>query len=62
MVSVFIEYLQSLGNTIPEDQRLWVSLAIYTVLIIFYSVFIWYFYKFLYFPSCFTGKTLTKIH
>jgi len=47
MVSVFIEYLQSLGNTIPEDQRLWVSLAIYTVLIIFYSVFIWYFYKFL---------------
>jgi len=33
--------------TIPENQKIFVSLFIYTVLIVIYAVFVWKFYKFM---------------
>ena len=37
----------SIYNSIPEDQKILVTLVLYTVMILMYSIFIWKFYKFL---------------
>ncbi|MAG01929.1 hypothetical protein CMI42_01210 [Candidatus Pacearchaeota archaeon] len=47
MVFDLIGYFQNIVNSIPENQKLFVSLVVYTFLIFMYSLFIWKFYRFL---------------
>lgn len=38
---------ESVNNSVPEDQKILITLVLYTVMILMYSIFIWKFYKFL---------------
>jgi hypothetical protein len=42
-----IEFFKNLVNSVPADQRILVTLGIYTFFIVIYSIFIWKFYRFL---------------
>lgn len=42
-----IGYFENLVNSIPEDQKLFFTLMVYTGLIFIYSLFIWKYYRFL---------------
>ena len=42
-----VYYLESVINTVPADQRLFVSLVVYTLFIFLYALFVWKFYLFL---------------
>ncbi len=42
-----LSFFQGVINSIPEDQKILVSLTLYTVLILMYALFIWKFYRFL---------------
>ena len=42
----FIDFLRNILDFFPNDQKI-VSLVVYTVLILIYSIFIWKFYRFL---------------
>jgi len=40
-------FFQNLINSVPEEQRILVSLFLYTIFIVIYSIFIWKFYRFM---------------
>jgi len=42
-----IGYFENLVNSVPEDQKLFFTLMVYTGLIFIYSLFIWKYYRFL---------------
>ena len=44
---VINNYFQGIMDSIPSDQRLFVSLVFYTFMIFIYALFIWKFYRFL---------------
>tara|TARA_Y100000034_G_scaffold125316_1_gene174679 strand:- start:508 stop:1173 length:666 start_codon:yes stop_codon:yes gene_type:complete len=43
----FVNFFQSLVNSVPEQYRILVSLLLYTIFIVIYAVFIWKFYRFM---------------
>jgi len=47
VLNEILNYFQGILDSIPEDQKLFVSLVVYTLLIFMYSLFIWKFYRFL---------------
>jgi len=47
MFDSIVGFFQGIVNSIPEDQKILVSLILYTVLILGYALFIWKFYRFL---------------
>ena len=47
VLDLSLGFFQNIVNSIPEDQKIFVSLVIYTFLISIYSIFIWKFYTFL---------------
>jgi len=44
---IIMGFFQNLANSIPENQKLFVSLVLYTIFIVIYAIFIWKFYRFL---------------
>ena len=42
-----LSFFEDIYNSVPEDQKVFFSLVVYTFLILMYAVFIWKFYKFL---------------
>ncbi len=44
---IFIDFFQSIFNSIPQLYKPFISLFFYTIFISLYSIFIWKFYKFL---------------
>lgn len=47
IVSGFAGFFQNIVNSVPEKQRVLVSLLLYTIFIVIYAVFIWKFYRFM---------------
>ena len=47
VLDLTLGFFQNIVNSIPEDQKIFVSLVLYTFLIFIYSIFIWKFYTFL---------------
>jgi len=47
MFESILSFFQDIMNSIPEEQKILVSLTLYTVLILMYALFIWKFYRFL---------------
>ena len=47
VLNEIISYFQGIIDSIPPDQKLFVSLVVYTLLIFMYALFIWKFYRFL---------------
>jgi len=47
IVQAFANFFQNIMNSVPEEQRVLVSLFMYTLFIVIYAVFIWKFYRFM---------------